>query len=108
MWIENKSAGTGLAGSVRVGRVTFSKSGRTLRYRDLELQSLNGMGFKANYFDTESGEKYWVSGCRKDGRDALYNTDVEVDADVQEEYWRDIREMPDRVGTLTFRAKGKY
>lgn len=79
-----------------------------LRYRGLELQSLKGYGFKANYFDIESGDRYWISGCRKDGRDALYVTEVEVDADVQEEYWREIRNRPDRVGTFTFVAKGKY
>ena len=34
----------------------------------------------------ESGDKYWISGCRKDGNDALYNSDVEIDEDILEDY----------------------
>jgi hypothetical protein len=42
----------------------------------------------------ETGEEFWISGPRKDGQDRLYPEStqaVEVDADVAEEYWRDIR-----------------
>jgi hypothetical protein len=33
-----------------------------------------GNGFKSNYFDVETGEHYWISGPRRDGKDALYAT----------------------------------
>ncbi|AGA25898.1 hypothetical protein Sinac_1519 [Singulisphaera acidiphila DSM 18658] len=90
MYIEYK--GDGLAGPARIGRVTFSQTGATLYYGGKSFQSLKG-GYKANYFDVESGERYWISGPRRDGQDALYATHVkpEIDEDVREEYLRDIR-----------------
>ena len=91
MYIECKASG--LTGPARIGRVTFSKTSRTLYYKDLAFASLKGRGFKSNYFELTSGEEYWISGCRKDGRDRLYGeaAPVEVDADCHEEYWRDVR-----------------
>lgn len=91
MYIEDKSEG--LDGPARIGRVTFSKSGRSIHYGGRTFQSLEGSGFKANYFDVESGDHFWISGPRKDGADRLYggSKPVEIDADVEREYWRDIR-----------------
>ncbi len=91
MYIEDKSEG--LDGPARIGRVTFSKSGRSLSYGGRTFQSLNGGGFKANYFDVETGNHFWISGPRKDGADRLYggSKPVEIDDDVASEYWRDIR-----------------
>jgi hypothetical protein len=105
--MENKSE-NGLVGSARIGRVKFSKSGKSVHYKDKTFQTLSGTGFKANYFDVNSGEEYWISGCRKDGRDALYNTTVEIDDDVKEEYWSDIRNFPENIEITTIKAKGKY
>ena len=48
MYIEDKSEG--LEGAARIGRVYFSKTGKTLYYRGMKFQSLKGSGFKANYF----------------------------------------------------------
>ena len=92
MYIEDKSGG--LDGPARIGRVTFSKSGRSLSYGGRTFKSLKGSGFKANYFEVETGNRYWISGPRKDGRDRLYESSsqpVHIDSDVAEEYWRDIR-----------------
>jgi len=88
MYIECKSGENTLEGDARIGRVFFSKTGRTLYYRNLELQSLKGAGFKANYFDVKTGDQYWVSGPRKDQNDRLYggNLGVEIDDDAQDEY----------------------
>ena len=108
MWIENKSAGDGLAGPARIGRVSFSKSGKSIKYEGKVFLSLKGFGFKANYFEEESGDEYWISGCRKDGKDALYNTDVDIDDDVLEEYWVEIRNQPENRNVKRFRASGKY
>lgn len=106
MYIEYK--GEGLVGPARIGRVTFSKSGRTLYYRGRTFQSLKGGGAgKSNYFEVETGEEYWISGCREDGRDALYNTDVEIDEDVRVEYWSTIRKHPEHATTEAYRARGK-
>ncbi len=92
MYIENKSAS--LNGPARIGRVTFSKTGKSISYQGRTFQSLKGRAFKANYFDVASGEEFWISGPRKDGDDRLYSQStqpVEIDDDVAEEYWRDVR-----------------
>ena len=96
MYIEDKSAG--LSGPARIGRVRFSKTGRTLYYRGLRFESQKGAGFKSNYVETESGDPFWISGCRKDGADRLYGerVPIEIDADVRAEYWREVREQPSR------------
>ena len=57
---------SGLNGAARIGRVYFSKSGKTHYYKGMQFQSLKGSGFKANYFEVESGDHYWMSGPRKD------------------------------------------
>jgi hypothetical protein len=49
MYIECKA--DGISGPTRIGRVTFSKSGKTVHYRGRTFQTLAGAGFKANYFD---------------------------------------------------------
>lgn len=92
MYIEDKS--DGLNGSARIGRVILSKSGQSVHYAGRTFQRLGGQGFKANYFDIESGTHFWISGPRKDGRDRLYDASakpVEIDADAKDEYWKTIR-----------------
>lgn len=99
MYIEDKSQG--LNGPARIGRVYFSSSGRSLTYRGQSFRKTTMGGAKANYFDIETGADYWISGPHKDGRDRLYGQStrpVEIDDDVREEYWRDIRGSADRGG----------
>jgi len=86
MYIEDKSEG--LEGPARIGRVYFSKSGKTLYYRGRRFRSLKGQGFKANYYDVETGNEYWISGPRKDRSDGLYggSNGAVVDDDVVKEY----------------------
>lgn len=94
MYIELKSgAGHNDCGPARIGRVTFSKSGSSIYYRNLKLQSLKGAGICANYVDVETGNEYWVSGCKKNGQDRHWagSGQVVIDEDVREAYWRDIR-----------------
>lgn len=95
MYIEDKSSG--IVGDARIGRITFSKTGKSLYYNGKTFQSLNGQGFKSNYFDVETGDEYWISGCKKDGTDALYSTKVEIDENVWDEYWSEIRNKPEMV-----------
>ncbi len=91
MYIELKAGS--LTGEARIGRVSFSKTGRTIYYGNRSFRSLKGIGFKSNYYDIETYEEYWISGPKKDGSDRLYveRLPIYIDADVQEEYWRDIR-----------------
>ena len=95
MYIENKSEG--LSGPARIGRVTFSKSGKSIYYKGKEFRSLKGHGFKANYFEVQSGDHYWISGPKKNGTDRLYGEriPIELDEDVREEYWAEIRQLPE-------------
>jgi hypothetical protein len=90
MYIENKTHG--MTGEARIGRVTFSKTGKTIYYKGRRFQSLKGMGFKSNYYDVETLEEFWISGCKRDGNDGLYGRrPTPIDEDVREEYWREIR-----------------
>ena len=91
MYIEDKSEG--LNGPARIGRVTVSKSGRSVQYAGRTFRRI-GSGYKFNHIDVETGEKFWISGPRKDGRDRLYEQStmpVEIDPDVEQEYWENIR-----------------
>lgn len=96
MYIESKAEG--LSGPARIGRVSFSKTGSTLYYAGRSFRSLKGSGYKANYYDVDTGEHYWISGPKKDGCDRLYGErlPVEIDDDVRVEYWSTIRGDPTR------------
>ncbi len=95
MYIESKAES--LNGPARIGRVTFSKTGKSIYYGGILFHGLRGFGFKANYLNEQTGEQYWISGPRRDGRDRLYvsNIPAEIDEDVREEYWTAIREKPE-------------
>jgi hypothetical protein len=101
MYIECKAEH--LSGEARIGRVTFSKTGKTVYYRGRSFETLAGRGFKANYFDVATGQPYWISGPRKDGADRLYGErkPVEIDEDVRDEYWTGVRGLPGRRGDAT-------
>jgi hypothetical protein len=94
MYIECKP--DGIRGEARIGRVTFSKTGRSMYYDGKEFLKVKD-GFKYNCIEVNSGGEYWISGCKKNDNDTLYgsNKPVEIDADVQEEYWVIIRNRPD-------------
>lgn len=95
MYIECKSGRD--AGSARIGRVTFNRTGRTLRYRTQTFRRIVGGGAKANYIQEDTGAEYWISGPKRRGGDRLRGSraPIEIDEDVRAEYWRDIREAPE-------------
>jgi len=94
MYIERKA--NEVTGDARIGRVTFSKTMRTMFYGGKEYIKVKS-GFKHNCIEVETNEEYWISGCRKDGIDRLYGERVPVyiDEDVREEYWTSIRNLPE-------------
>jgi len=106
MYIECK--GNSISGPARIGRVSFSKSGKTIHYKGREFRSLGGSGFKANYFDSATGEHYWISGCKVRGGDRLYPGTIEIDEDVREEYWLYIRRLPGKKEQKRIRCAGKH
>jgi hypothetical protein len=93
MYLEDKSGG--LTGPARIGRVTFSKTGKTVYYQGRAFRRVKGAGTKANFLEVATGAPFWISGPHKDGADTLYggSQPVAIDANVAEEYWRDIRGM---------------
>ena len=100
MYIEFK--GDELEGEARIGRVTYSKTGKTIYYRGKSFQSLKGAGYKANYYDRDTGETYWISGPKVRGGDRLYGSPgVAIDEDVRVEYWLTIRKAPSQVNDRT-------
>ena len=48
------------------------------------------------------------SGCKKNGLDSLYPNLVEIDEDVREEYWVEIRNQPEMKEKRSFKSEGKY
>jgi hypothetical protein len=107
MWIEHKGDNNSLAGPARIGWVEVREKGKRLDYGDQRFRSLRGAGFKSNYYDMATDERYWISGCRKDGRDALYNTEAEIDEDALDEYWVNIRKWPENRNVRRISALGK-
>ncbi len=106
IYIECK--GTEISGPARIGRVTFSKSGKSLYYPGRRLYSLSASGFKANCADSKTGVQYCISGCKKRGGDRLYSGTIEIDEDVREEYWAEIRNLPDQKNKNSIRCVGKH
>jgi hypothetical protein len=92
MYVELKS-GHGDHGPAWIGYARFTRTGRSLYFHGKRLQAAKGGGISGNYFDIETGDEYWVSGPKKDGRDRHWagGGPVTVDDDAAEEYWRDIR-----------------
>ena len=105
MYIEYK--GDELIGDARIGRVWFSKTMKSIHYSGKTFKTLKGSGVKANFFDIETGEHYWISGCRKDGADRLYGErlPIHIDTDVQEEYWTEIRNLHEMTGKTLINGK---
>jgi len=69
---------------------------RSMFYGGKEFLKIKS-GYKHNCIEVESGDEYWISGCRKDGVDRLYagKIPVYIDEDVREGYWTTIRNAPE-------------
>ncbi len=93
MYIEQHGAGWRVE-SARIGRVTFSKTGKTIYYGGRELRRIG----RGEYADVETGDHYFISGPRKDGLDrgGPRPLSIEIDEDVRREYWAEVRGQPAR------------
>jgi hypothetical protein len=93
MYIELKS-GQNDKGPARIGRVEFSRTGKTIYYRGKTFQSCKGRCSGANYYDIHTEEEYWISGPKKNGQDRHWagSGPVEIDKDVEKRYWAEIRQ----------------
>jgi hypothetical protein len=84
MFVELKSGDD--RGPAWIGRVRYSKSGRTVVYRGRTLR--RSRGISGNHVDTATGEEFWISGVKKNGQDRHWAGagPVDVDSDVLDEY----------------------
>lgn len=84
MYIEAK-AGDIDGERARIGWVTFSRSGRSIYYRNLKLARIKGGGVAGNYLDEATGDEFWVSGVKSrgsNGHPAESGISVVVDPDA--------------------------
>ena len=105
MYLEQKV--DGLRGDGHIGRVGFSKTGKTLFYADRTLRNTKGGPLEANFIDEETWEDFWVCVPREDGCDAHFAGVIQIDEDVREEYWADIRKQPESSANTTYKSPGK-
>ena len=100
MELKTHDGGHDDRGPARIGRVTFSKSGKSVHYKGKKFRRTKGPVGCGNYSDVDTGDILWISGPRRDGADRYYwgkSAPVEIDEDVREEYWVGIRKEPGRV-----------
>jgi hypothetical protein len=80
-------------GPAWIGFVTRSRTGRTVYFNGRTLKKMGGSGVDGgNHYDLETGEEFWVSGVKKNGRDRhpAGRGKVLVEAAAVSEYLRTI------------------
>lgn len=87
MYVENKE-GEIDGFNARIGWVEFSKTGRSIYYRNRILKRIKGGGIRGNYYCESTGEEYWVSGVKSKGSNAHWaeSPNIGIDDDAKEEY----------------------
>lgn len=75
-------------GSAWIGRVEFSKSGRTVYFNGKSFKRLKSGGISGNHYDLESDDEYWISGVKKNGQDRHWAGagKIMVDRSIIQEY----------------------
>lgn len=83
IYIELKS-GYSDNGPAWIGYVEYSKSGKTVYFRDTAFPG-DGHG---RFWDVETGERYWITGIKKNGsnRHASGRGPIQIDEDAIAEY----------------------
>ena len=75
MYVQLKTGHDTDAGPSWIGWVRFTRTWRTAYFRGRTLRRVTGTAFAnsdANFYDTETGEHYWVSGPKRDQTDGRY------------------------------------
>ncbi|HVW13619.1 MAG TPA: hypothetical protein VHB54_07360 [Mucilaginibacter sp.] len=67
MYVELKT-GQSNRGPAWIGKAFFSKTGRTIYFNGLAFLKGERHG-EGNYLERISGDSYWISGLKKDGKD---------------------------------------
>jgi hypothetical protein len=73
-------------GKALIGKCFFSKTGQTIYFNGNIYQK--GKGLSSNYFDIETGNGYWISKVKKNGKDRhkFGKGIIEIDESIIEEY----------------------
>jgi hypothetical protein len=68
--------------------VQLSRSRTTVYFNGRALKKAKGRGISGNYFDSESGEEFWISGPKKDSKDRHWSGSglILVEAAAVEEF----------------------
>ena len=88
----------------KIGRVTFSESGKTIYYKEQTFSPKKGK--RGYYLEDGTGETYWICTPKRNGTDRKDPGVIEIDDDVREEYWIDIRKRPESAHRVVFRSFG--
>ena len=80
-------------GPAWIARVELSRSGQTLYFDGKALK--RGGGGPGNYYDLETGERYWVSGVKKRGGDRHWagSGEITIEARAVAEYLKLVGEQ---------------
>jgi hypothetical protein len=90
MFLQLKSGHDG-DGPAWIGRVSFSKTGRTIYYGGRTLRPKGAAGESGDYVDDATGEEFWISGIKRNLRPELGRVgQVHIDDDAAAEYERRI------------------
>jgi len=87
LYIELKT-NQGDRGPAWIGLVALSGSGRTVYFNGKALKRSTGGGIEGNHYDSETGDKYWVSGVKRDGKDRHWAGGgvVMIDSRIKDKY----------------------
>lgn len=95
MYVEAKS-GFSDNGPAWIGKAFFSRSGQTIYFNGQAFKK--GSGISGNYFEIETGDEYWISGVKKDGKDRHWagGGKIVIDKSVISEYLEivDLADLP--------------
>jgi hypothetical protein len=76
LYIEQKTDGNRTLddrGPAWIAEVTYSGSGRTVRWAGRSFERIRGGGIDGNYRCLEDGNEYWITGVKKRGSNRRYS-----------------------------------
>lgn len=90
-YVELKS-GYSDNGPAWIGLAEFSKSRQTVYFNGQAFRSVGGLGNAGNFIDIETGDEYWISGVKKDGRDRHWTGSgkIKIDRNAVDLYLRSV------------------
>lgn len=87
LYIEHKTDQSDY-GNAWIGKVEFSKTGKTVYFNGRAFKKINHGGISGNFYDLETGDEYWISGVKKNGQDRHWagGGSVMIDRTIVQEY----------------------